>query len=85
MVASGGLWACGCAGADEGVDRASSAALSCAACLLRAANSSWWDRESSDVLFDALVVSTRSGTGGLGVSWCCCVSIATSVALLASA
>ena len=85
MVASGGLWVWGCAGVEEGVDLASSAALSCATCLLRAANSSWWDLESSDVLLDPLIVSTRSGTGGLGVSWCCCVSIAARTALFASA
>ena len=65
MVASGCLWACGWAGA---VGLASNAAVSCANFLLRAANSSWWDLESSDVLLDSLVVATRSGTGGLGVS-----------------
>ena len=68
MVASGCLWACGWAGAKVGVGLASNAAVSCANCLLRAANSSWWDLESSDVLLDSLVVSTRSGIGGLGVS-----------------
>ena len=60
MGASAGLWACGCAGAGL----ASNAALSCANCLLRAANLSWFDLERSEVLLDPLIVSTRVGTVG---------------------
>ena len=56
MGASAGRWGGGCAGA---VVLASIAALSCAICLLRAANSSWCDLERSEVLLDPSVVSTR--------------------------
>ena len=63
--ASAGLWAGGCAGA---VVRASSAALSCASCLLRAANSSWLDLKRLEVLLDPLIVSTGVGAVGSGGS-----------------
>ena len=87
MGASGGLWACGCAGAGVGVAAglASNAALSCASCLLRAANSSWLDLERLEVLLDPLIVSTGVGTVGSGDSWCWCAGVAASAALLASA
>lgn len=82
-----GAWAGACAGAGAGaaVGLASNAALSCASCLLRAANSSWLDLERSEALLDPLIVSTGFGTVGSGGSWCCCVGIAASAALLASA
>ena len=57
MGASAGLcWAC-----------ATIAAWSWVNLSLRAASSSWWDLDSSEVLLDLLLVSTRVGTVG---SWC---------------
>ena len=81
MGASAGLWAGGCAGA---VVLASSAALSCATCLLRAANSSWCDLDRSEVLLDPLIVSTGVGAVGSGGSCCLCVSSAAARAALSA-